>query len=135
MHIDKSRSTVGPAMSLDCLFYIIQYLKSDSDKSFTINEKQFLFALRSRMIDVKSNYKSGQKDLLCRACHKTEERQDHLLECLALKENDLVDDPPNYEDIFGTKLEKMMITSRILRRKYKLLTTINTRSGSSATIL
>ena len=62
-----------------------------------------------------------------------EERQEHLLECSALKENELVDDPPNYKDIFGSKLEKMIITSRILRRKYKLLTTVNTRYGSSAT--
>ena len=87
----------------------------------------------SRLMEVKLNYKFGQKDLLCWACNKMEERQEHLLECSALKENELVDNPPNFKDIFGSTLEKMIITSRILRRKYQLFTTVNTRKGSSAT--
>ena len=52
------------------------------------------------MIEVKSNYKFGQKGLLCRACNKMEERQEHLLECSALKENELVEDHLNYKDIY-----------------------------------
>ena len=36
----------------------------------TTVEKKFLFQLRTRMICVKNNYKSGQDDLLCPLCQK-----------------------------------------------------------------
>ena len=133
-YLQKLRETHSKAKDLNYQSLQIQpYLTAVSDASLTIDEKKFLFALRCRMIEVKSNYKFGQEDLLCRACNEKEERQEHLLVCSALNENELVDDTPNYKDIFGSKLEKMIMTSRILRKKYKLLTTVNTRNGSSAT--
>ena len=47
------------------------YLKSENQ--MTIKEKAFTFALRTRMIDLKSNFKVGQKDLKCRLCDIHEE--------------------------------------------------------------
>ena len=43
------------------------YLLAGSRTQMTINERQFLFALRTRMIDVKANFKIGQSDIRCRA--------------------------------------------------------------------
>ena len=52
------------------------YLKS---KSTTIKEKCFIFAARSRMVDVKCNFKTGWTDLKCRNCQQSDEDQEHLL--------------------------------------------------------
>ena len=58
-YLQNIRETHSKSKDLSYQTLLIQpYLTSDSDKSFTINKKQFLFALRSRMIEVKLYYKS-----------------------------------------------------------------------------
>ena len=59
-------------------FKMQEYLGSESKLS--LKEKAFTFAIRTRMIDLKSNFKVGQKDL----CDKHEEDQQGLLLCPAL---------------------------------------------------
>ena len=44
-------------------------------------EKKFLFQLRSRMIDVKTNFKNNHSDLSCPLCGIKEDDQKHVLEC------------------------------------------------------
>ena len=63
-------------------FKMQEYLGSESKLS--LKEKAFTFAIRTRMIDLKSNFKVGQKDLKCRLCDKHEEDQQGLLLCPAL---------------------------------------------------
>ena len=78
-----------------------EYLKPNFEISLTIQEKQFIFTARSRMMDVKVNFKLGQKDLLCRACRKADENQQHLLECERLSQFDLVTRLSfQYQDLF-----------------------------------
>ena len=101
------------------------YLESNN---ITTEEKQTLFKLRTRMIDVKSNFKSqyGQ-DLVCRFCPE-EETQAHLLLCKELVDNidtsDII-----YEDIFKSLKKQEAISktyTQILKNrnlKLKLLAT------------
>ena len=94
-----------------------------------------IFTVRSRMIDIKGNFKYGQSNLLCRGCHPAEENQEHLIDCQELHDNETVINPINYTDIFGSDPVKIAEIARIVRQKVNILHTIvNTSNGSSATV-
>ena len=100
-----------------------EYLSTDK---LTLQQKQLLFNLRTRMVLVKCNYKRKYEgNLLCTLCDtQSEESQEHLLVCPALLEDIVVDKSVNYMDIFGT-LEKQVKAARyfsqiISVRKVKL---------------
>ena len=84
---------------------------------FTNEEVNLLFAIRSRMIDSKSNFKSKyiKDDLTCRICHKAEENQFHLLHCKVLndvlKSNDIISEQVKYEDIYSEHKRQKVVTS------------------------
>ena len=49
-----------------------------------------IFKTRTRMIDVKANYKNKYKDQICRLCKKENETQQHVLtECVITRNNNL----------------------------------------------
>ena len=89
-------------------------------------EAAFLFTLRSRMLDVRSNYGGQHTDTLCPLCAELDDTQAHLLVCKELTSSGtLVDKLPEYEDIFVGCLTEKVNTARILkdsfsRRKNKL---------------
>ena len=83
---------------------IQSYLEA-SDLS--VHEAKFLFALRSRMIDVKTNYKDKYFLKACPCCQLTDDTQEHLLDCYVLEEEGtMVDELPQYDDLFGANIEK-----------------------------
>ena len=71
------------------------YLKAGSN--LTIQEKIFIFAARTRMINLYCNFKQGKSDLKCRKCHVFDETQEHLLICQALSDNSLMTSTPRKE--------------------------------------
>ena len=89
----------------------------------TINDKSFAFAARSRMIDVKCDFKFGKSDLKCRKCFVQDESQEHLLTCSALVDNEVTQSSqiPQYESLFGDNPKKIKQISTILNTKFKLL--------------
>ena len=108
------------------------YLKPGNN--LTIQMKAFIFSARSRMINVKCNYKTGQTDLKCRKCSSEDEDQEHLLKCAALLDNSIVSgDIPEYQDLFSTNTEKVAKISNILKSKFDLLTQPSAQSSSAAT--
>ena len=58
-----------------------EYLKAPV---FNTKQKQLLFKLRSRTLDVKLNFPGHHRDLLCRSCGIYQESQGHLLQCAPL---------------------------------------------------
>ena len=96
------------------------YLQSQT-KKLSINDKKFIFAARTRMLDMKGNFKTGQLDKKCRKCETTEETQQHLLDCPALSDSSLVLGSPSYDDLFGADPSTI---GKILQFKFKLLQTI-----------
>ena len=52
------------------------YLKSDSDMSN--NEKYLLIKFRTRMVEVKTNFKGKYEDLMCPQCNVENDTQGHL---------------------------------------------------------
>ena len=95
------------------------YLKPNSA---SIEESKFTFSIRSRMLDIRTNYR-GQymdSDTLCPVCFMEEETQQHLLVCDMLCDPDsLVINVPSYDELFGDVLDKKLIISRILMQHYK----------------
>ena len=58
-------------------------------RELTRSETSSIFKGRSRMIQVKKNYKNMFKDLICRGCGSNNETQDHILnECKGIHKDD-----------------------------------------------
>ena len=109
-----------------------EYLKPGNN--LTIEMKAFIFNARSRMINVKCNYKTGQTDLKCRKCISEDEDQEHLLNCPALVDNSVVSgEMPSYQDLFSNNTEKVIKISYILQSKFNLLTQPSAQLSSAAT--
>ena len=89
----------------------------------SIEESKFTFSVRSKMLDVRTNYRGnyGKGDTLCTVCVQDENTQQHLLVCDELSTpNGVVKEVPSYEELFGDDLEKRLTISRILRQNYKI---------------
>ena len=100
------------------------YLKPGN--SLTIKEKSSIFTARSRMLNVKCNFKIGESDLMCRKCRLAEEDQRHLLICPKLSDNSLSNCRlPDYEDMLGLNTSKIEIIGRILIQRFNLLISNN----------
>ena len=87
-----------------------EYLRS---KNLKLEEVQTLFKLRSRMINVKMNFKSSYKqNIWCETCHLFPETQQHLIVCPVLKMNlkHLVD--------FSCLDEKMIYQNIVRQEKF-----------------
>ena len=100
------------------------YLKSNNTN---IKEKSFIFASRSRMIDVKGNFKNGLTDLMCRKCSQSVEDQEHILSCPALADNSVVNTGyvPVYSDLFSEDVKKIESIGKILIAKFKIFNSKN----------
>ena len=96
------------------------YLKSKN--KMNIKEKSFIFGARSRMLQVKCNFKIGQSDLKCRECFQSDEDQQHLLVCPALADNSVLDAGylPQYQDLYSDNTERIENIGKILMTKFKL---------------
>ena len=96
-----------------------RYLKPETE-NLTIAEKKFIFAARTRMLDLAGNFKSGLVCSKCRKCQIEEETQEHLLECVELSDYGLVAECPEYDDLFGAKPTSI---GKILMEKFQILKT------------
>ena len=105
-----------------------RYLQSET-KNLSINDKQFIFAARTRMLDLKGNFKTGMLDKKCRKCEQSEETQEHLLECPALCDSSLALCSPSYIDLFGDDPSNI---GHILKYKFKLLKTVIPRAPTTS---
>ena len=84
------------------------YLQSNQS-DLSIRERQFIFAARSRMLDVRSNFKVGLKSTQCRRCEDAEETQEHLLYCPTLRDDKVVTDVSQYDNLLGEEIQKIII--------------------------
>ena len=92
------------------------YLKPNQ---ITNSEAKFIFTLRSRMLDVRSNYPGQHTDTLCPLCTDVSDTQEHLLLCSELDtDSTVVVNLPIYEHLFGEDLEAKVSISRMLKEKF-----------------
>ena len=91
-----------------------------SDSRFSLKQKQLLFKLRTRMLDVKGNFKSMfQGNIQCDLCNEdVSQSQDHLLDCQKLIDNcsELYNNVVvEHDDIFG-KVDKQLSVVRLYQK-------------------
>ena len=90
--------------------------------SASIEECKFIFTLRSRMVDIRCNFRGNYNDgdTLCPVCYSGEDTQPHMLVCEDLLESHaVVLDIPEYEDLFGQNLKKKLEVALILKKHFK----------------
>ena len=108
-----------------------QYLGSSSP--LDNEEKQFLFAARTRGLNVKNNFKQGKQDLNCRLCGGHLEDQQSLLTCPVLN-NAQDTSQSEYRDLFSDRVDKLTGITKLLKRKYEDFTNhVSRQQSSSAT--
>ena len=93
------------------------YLKPNQ---ITISEAKFIFSVRTRMLDVKENFKKKYSDSKCPNCTE-QDTQSHLLFCEKLiGASSIVQEAPNYSNIFGEDLDEILKVTRIMSENFKL---------------
>ena len=90
-------------------------------KQLNTTEKKLLFQLRTRMIDVKTNFRNMYSDTVCPVCEKNEDEQKHVLECEILLSNisDITTQKVEYEDIFRCDMSKQTNILKIFQNLWK----------------
>ena len=108
-----------------------------AERTTTIKEKSQLFNARTRMMDLKSNFKLGQTDLSCSRCGTEEETQRHVLSCPAVTQGDtsVISDVPCYEDLLEEDPHRVETLGLILNQKFNVFKTLpcDRRNAVSAT--
>ena len=83
-------------------------------------EAKFIFMLRTRMLDIKSNYQGKHTELSCPLCETETDTQQHILQCDKLKiENELIKKIPEYDELFGRNLDSKIMISRIIKSRFQ----------------
>ena len=72
------------------------------------------------MLQLKSNFKTGQENILCTLCEAEEESQTHLLSCKALSSYSVIssDRTPVYEDIYSEDANMVEAMGWILMERF-----------------
>ena len=92
-----------------------------SQHNQTKEESQLVFKLRSRMTDLKTNYKGIYDDYGCSACGKADESQSHILECEELQSrNEEIYESLKFENIFDGNVKEQLKIARIFKQNMKI---------------
>ena len=88
----------------------------------TTQEAKFLFLLRTKMVDVKVNFKNMYQDKMCPFCKSSEDTQEHVLECsfLAQNNNILMSEKPDLKWIWSDDIKKQKEIVKIFRSVWKI---------------
>ena len=90
------------------------YLK---DKKIRPDLAKTLFKFRTRMVNVRDNFKKGSPFLSCPLGDNKLDDQQHLLNCVKLQPT--INSDLNYYDIFSNDIDKMSTTINILKQKFE----------------
>ena len=80
-----------------------------ANKIAMIEKTQEIFKIRSRVTDVKGNFKGKYDSIECNFCNE-EESQNHIMECKFLNENN--ENFLEYEEIFEQNVQKQVKIAR-----------------------
>ena len=90
-------------------------------ENLTRIQTSMIFKARTRMLDIKDNFRGKYKDNLCRGCNATIETQAHALyECTAIHKEETT--KVTMDDIFTEDMEKLKNASANITRILKILT-------------
>ena len=82
---------------------------------FSNNEVNLSFALRSRNIDCKANFRNGNINILCQLCFESEDDQPHIMKCKILnqlfKSEEMFYESVEYSNIFSEDIRKQKVVT------------------------
>ena len=115
------RSKHSKSENLLCTNTMKDYLKTDK---IHLSEKKLLFAMKTRAINVKTNFRNNFSNMLCRLCQKPDENESeiHLMKCkYIVDENTTKESIQNidYMDIFGA-IEKQVAAIKVWKKILKI---------------
>ena len=104
-------------------------------RTTTIQEKCQIFKARTRMLDLRANFKVGQVDLSCTKCDTGEEEtQPHLLTCPGLSDTSVVTEVPEYEQLLDQDPDRVERLGRIVQQKFIMLKSVSVIPGDRSNI-
>ena len=104
-------------------------------RTTTIQEKCQIFKARTRMLDLRANFKVGQVDLSCTKCDSGEEEsQPHLLTCPGLSDTSVVTVVPEYEQLLDQDPDRVERLGRIVQQKFIMLKSVSVIPGDRSNI-
>ena len=80
--------------------------------------------MRSRVTNVKLNFRGKFENFECRACNKEEESQKHIMECKIINKNKNIENIPNYEKIFETNVREQVKIAKKFIENMKIRKTL-----------
>ena len=87
----------------------------------SLKSTKFLYHARSRILDVRKNYKNKYNgDLLCQVCGdlSSSDDQEHLLFCSKLTDSLLVQGSLKYDDLFSPDVQKQVKIAKIMEENF-----------------
>ena len=101
-----------------------KYFKQTGMKQ-TKEEIKLFFKLRTRMTDIKMNYKGIYDSFECSACKKEEESQAHIFESKEIAKKNEEVYKLEYDKIFEGKVEEQVEIARIFKKLMKIKDKMN----------
>lgn len=97
-----------------------KYFKPNGIKQ-TKEEIQLIFKMRTKMTEMKMNYKGSYDSFECSACSQEEESQAHIFKCKEIwKHNEEVHEVPEYNKIFEGNVKEQVEIARMFKRLMKI---------------
>ena len=98
----------------------LEGMKYLDDERFTPDLANLLFKFRTRMFNVKNNFRNQYKaNLLCPLCRESDDSQEHLLECRVILRK-LNGEQYCYRDIFSENLVSLLDITKGLKKVVKI---------------
>ena len=117
--LEEKKSNHSKVMNLKHGYFGIQKYLKQSKMQISVEERQLIFKLRSRVTNVRMNYKGMYEEWSCQVCHEENETQEHILqECKIMNKNDL--EKIEYEKINHGHVEEMLKIARKFKRNLQI---------------
>ena len=118
-YLNKKKAEHSKVLHLSHTSWEMQpYLKPNT---MLTEEAKFIFLLRTRMLDVRVNFRNKHKDINCPNCKEHPDDQPHLLTCGKLTDGTSLARPNLlYESIFESDVQKILQVSRLMCTNFKM---------------
>ena len=113
--LEEKKSNHSKVKNLKHGYFGMQKYLKQSKMQISVEEMQLIFKLRSRVTNVRMNFKGMHEEWTCQVCQEDNETQEHIVqECKKMNINDL--EKIEYEKINHGNVEEMLKIARKFKR-------------------
>ena len=95
-----------------------KYLKPNGEK-ITQEEAKLIFKLRSKVTEVKQNFRGKYENVECELCHE-EETQAHIMTCRELNKHENKEAIPEFEEIYKQNVKNQIKIARKFKENFRV---------------